>query len=75
MSLITDMAVHARKCTSIKGNNVAKSVRHHSSDLYMKAIVIKHAEQANNCEAARIYSCFLRHISEGRNEKPELMPI
>jgi hypothetical protein len=28
MSLITDMAVHARKCTSIKENNVAKSVRH-----------------------------------------------
>jgi hypothetical protein len=44
MSLITDMAAHARKCTSIKGNNVAKSVRHHSSDLYLQAMVIKHAE-------------------------------
>jgi hypothetical protein len=45
MSLFTDMAVHATKCNSIKGNNAAKSVRHHSSDLYLQAMVIKHAEQ------------------------------
>jgi hypothetical protein len=54
MSLIINMAVHVRKCKGIKGNNVGKSVRHHSSDLYLKAMVIKHAEQTNACEVARI---------------------
>jgi hypothetical protein len=60
MSVITiEMADHVKKRgTSAKGNNMTKSIRHCSYDLYFKIMVIKHAEQTNNCEAARKYSLF-----------------
>jgi hypothetical protein len=39
--------------TGVKGNNVSKDVRHDSCDSFFEAIMIKYAEQTNNCEAAR----------------------
>jgi hypothetical protein len=51
MSLTITMPVLSRKEVLVqKQNNVAKSIR------YFKIMVIKQAEQPNNCEAAQIYS-------------------
>jgi hypothetical protein len=43
-----------KRSTSVKGN-ISKGMRH-SYDANFKIMVLKHAEQTNNCEAARKYS-------------------
>jgi hypothetical protein len=40
----------------VKRNNMSKSIRHHTYSSYYQIMLIKHAEQANNCEMARKYS-------------------
>jgi hypothetical protein len=45
-----------RRRTNVEGNNESYSIRQCSYGLHFQTVVIKYAEQTNNCEAGRICS-------------------
>jgi hypothetical protein len=64
-----------RRRTNVERNNVSYSIRHCSYALHFKTVVIKYAEQTNNCEAGRICSIsWVKHPKVERT-KTELRPI
>jgi hypothetical protein len=68
MSFAIKMAMIQKECTSAAGNNVANNIWCHSYDLYLKIVVIKYAEQINNCETEN-------SISWGKYPKVEATKI
>jgi hypothetical protein len=56
LSLNVKLAYHVKRSTNVERNNVSYSIRHRSYYLHFKTVVVKYAEQTNNCETARICS-------------------
>jgi hypothetical protein len=54
---------------------VANSVWCHSYELYLKIVVIKHAEQINNCETEKKSVSPEANIQRLKQQKYELMPV
>jgi hypothetical protein len=56
LSLSVKMADHSEEKSNEEGNNSTTiSFRHSSYSSHFKTVVLKYAEQTNNCEAARKY--------------------
>jgi hypothetical protein len=58
------MAHHIKKeGSNVKGNNMSKSIRHHIYGLYLKIMVLKHAEQTEQLWSNKKIHCLRKQTS------------